>query len=723
MGYNNIQPDKLRYFLTTSTVTDELLEFSPDEWQDSSITIKRDFANFMGNKREYSLPLGFVKRAREILKTEYLLNGVMGTGIIRIEVLDNSTWSYRPLYQGKIDFMKTDLDRNYIEVNFLDSDLQAAKEAYEKTQFTMGMGIAPTQAVLPPVKFTESATYFIAGVSYFNFFVIQPWTCVTPATNLNEKKVRLGGVSFQDQTTTFKDENIQDFNLNDPLFTVNKTGLNINLTFNLLFDVHIGGAVDPYGHVLYLGWKRVDPETSVVTSGEHLLYDFRQWGIGVHEDKRINLAVDNIPLVEGGVYFLYTKPESVSGSDLCAIRYKEGNLKFNFIDVAPEDRVDSQSPFGMFQNLFRQISGIPTLTVQSNFLQSIPYLRITSGDCIRHFSRPPSILPTISTSFADFFKTFDCLFGLGFDIINGIPTIEPKEYFLDENLEIADLGEVSNVQIKTDPDFIFNDIRAGYEKQDYEENWGKEEVNNSQTWKTPVSAGKKTLDLISPFRADAYGINEVRSKYILGLVNNETNSDGTEDNDVFLVWCDPDSFVPGYTYEDDSYLPPITFIIRDSWSALTIDQATSYSGIEDNPYYFNWLITPKRNLLRNGRRISSAMYGQVNQSKVLTMSGLDKWRNLTVTYDGETFNEGTDINISDLPSPLVDPFLITLEAAFPLDFYDRYIQDPRGYVTFWVGGDPYRMFIKDISFDIVNRSEFEIQGVPLPGQDLTKLIS
>lgn len=85
------------------------------------------------------------------------------------------------------------------------------------------------------------------------------------------------------------------------------------------------------------------------------------------------------------------------------------------------------------------------------------------------------------------------------------------------------------VKVKVNSSLIYSLVRAGYDKQDYDSINGRDEFHFTNEYDTGITITDKALDLISPFRADPYGIEFLASK------RGEDTTDRDSDNDTFFV--------------------------------------------------------------------------------------------------------------------------------------------------------------------------------------------
>mgnify|MGYP006909822490 FL=1 len=104
------------------------------------------------------------------------------------------------------------------------------------------------------------------------------------------------------------------------------------------------------------------------------------------------------------------------------------------------------------------------------------------------------------------------------------------EVFGSTNLKT--IHSISEPEYSVDSSRIYSEIEIGYEKQDYDlGNNGNDEFNFSTTYTTGVTLNNSKLSLISPYRADCYGFEE-----LIGKRGEETSSSDS-DKQVFAVKC------------------------------------------------------------------------------------------------------------------------------------------------------------------------------------------
>lgn len=101
-----------------------------------------------------------------------------------------------------------------------------------------------------------------------------------------------------------------------------------------------------------------------------------------------------------------------------------------------------------------------------------------------------------------------------------------------DKLSVLYLTKVSDCVYKLATDRLYSKLTIGYEKQDYDlGNNGKDEFNFKSVYTTGVTLDDKELNMVSPYRADSYGIEELSNK-----IGEETSSTES-DNQLFAISC------------------------------------------------------------------------------------------------------------------------------------------------------------------------------------------
>lgn len=352
------------------------------------------------------------------------------------------------------------------------------------------------------------------------------------------------------------------------------------------------------------------------------------------------------------------------------------------------------------------------------FFQWILGFDTFAGSDDTSFVEQTGIAPQLLITFRDTYQSIlglqggNCAFGI--ETIAGIDTcfIESLGYVYRGTVGNLNVGVVDkDIKIQPATDMIGNTLVVGYKDQQYSQLNGFAEVNSQQNYSTVLIVPKKEINLVSVFRADPYGIEEIR------VAQNDTAS-SRSDNDTFMIWKKdlPENVgnplpILGYYYH------PLTI---EGLMTNPITGLPMITGVDSS--YYNWKISPKRNLIeRGGPYLSSIYYGMKGYK--ITLSGAAKNTALVTTdINGLRVSEAEPISISSLPNPLFIPIYCTFKPGLPTNALQMMDNLPYGYITFTYNNKQFKMFADTISVDVGQNTEQEIKGLLTPNNDLTQFI-
>lgn len=331
-----------------------------------------------------------------------------------------------------------------------------------------------------------------------------------------------------------------------------------------------------------------------------------------------------------------------------------------------------------------------------------------AGSNSTSFVEQTSVSPQLITNFKDFYQTILSVQGgnASFGIENGVCFIENLDYVYRASVGNLDAGIVDReIKIEMATDLLGNTLKAGYKDQQYSQLNGFSEVNSEQIYSTVVLNPQKEINLQCVYRADPFGIEEVR------ITQNDTAA-SRSDNDVYMVWkkTDPETTTP-FTY----YHPLRT-------EGLMTNPSTGkpmISGVDAS--FYNWMLSPKRNLLRGGNYLASIFYN-MNGYKLTLSAALKNTALVTTDINGVRVSEADPIYISSLPKPLFLPFYATFKPGLPSNALAMIDSLPYGFIRFKYNSITYQMFADTITVDIGENTQQEFKGLMTPNNDLTQLV-
>ena len=256
----------------------------------------------------------------------------------------------------------------------------------------------------------------------------------------------------------------------------------------------------------------------------------------------------------------------------------------------------------------------------------------------------------IRTSYNKFVKWMEAEFGFVPVIGENSVSFVPRNSLFKDN-EIKHLEDFTDFELTTDEGMVYSRVRVGYDKVDYEGVNGKDEFRFTQDYTTGVSVADSTLDLISPYRADAYGIEFLVAK------RGEDTTDNKSDNDVFMV---------GVNLNNGEYI---------------LDRSVEISGVISSSTMFNCMYS-QLDMIRANESYLGIF------STMLEYASSDG--NSDVVIGGTSLKSDVEINDSLCKAAHVSVTTDGTDIPTELD----------GYVSFDKGGLTYKGYIYEVGLNI-----------------------
>lgn len=692
------------------------LRKSPTTWR--NITVKYGRSNkYLGLFRDFTDKLTFVQDGAKIIKDALWRIGFEASLIYGLGRWDQYVFppKYDAYYSGEIDLTKIRQTRESIEVTVVEGGPAKYLKAFEGTTYEIPVYLDP-----------EAVTVYLDGLPFTNKIV---WKIYDDQDFDGSAVFQLGmGITVQEGTT-------QGILTHDQQYQVGLSAQPNNdyylgsLTKNLTakhtgsITVYMGTSID-----LPLIVRKVKIVDGVATTVTNYDLSVGVLSVGNHV---IDMNID-VPMSAGEYLYLHVRGDAGSpGTDFNIV---SGTLTVNYDVTFDPTFCKALKPRRLAEKLVEKMtSGKHTLT--SDFLDALDKVVYTSGMAIRNFTDEKSV---IKISFNDFYQSLR-RFAVRLGVKNDIITIEAMATAFNSTV-IANLGTVANFTITVANDMIYNTIKNGYQDQNYDSVNGLDEFNVGQQWTTPIVKEIKELDLVSPVRADMYGIELTR----LNLSGKDT-TDSSADNDTFFLSVEKGATIVYYngpfvvsggnTIEipgdhailtgNDITIPGLgTFTVTGTsflvvgHTLLTVSTAItngsyntsiSYDNTEVYKLYrptydsitgllhpaqaFNVELSPKRGLLNNGAFIRSFVEDPAALIKFQTG---DKNSELSTELAGVTITEKEDIQVSDLPDPLYLPYYFEMDTEVPVNYKTIIEANPYGTIEFNdEKGNPFFMFMWD----------------------------
>jgi hypothetical protein len=327
---------------------------------------------------------------------------------------------------------------------------------------------------------------------------------------------------------------------------------------------------------------------------------------------------------------------------------------------------------------------------------------------VKQTSQDPQIIISLQDFFGDIrgVQGGDAAFGWDTSGASPFAYIETLAYVFRKGIKFIDLGTVDKTA-KDAPaiDKQGNNIKIGYKDQQYSSINGQSEVNSEQRYASGLLTPDNTIDLTCPDRADCLGIEEIR-------ISQANTAASRSDNDTFMVWIkdnpEPSDF---FVY----YHPLRT-------EGLATNPSTGLPMISGVPGdYYNWQLSPKRNMLRGSRYLASIFYGL--QGYQIRLVGADKNTALVTTdINGVRVAENDILNVSDLKDPYFIPVYWTVQGGVTKDVLSMINKNPFADLVFDFQGVQVSAFIENFLLQIGNDKPQALKLLLSPDNNLLDLI-
>jgi hypothetical protein len=666
------QPKDFKFVLEWKGVEYEF-EASPDGWFDYSTKWLRHFT-YHGYTRGFTESLRFIKNAAHILRMAYDERGIEAAVNLKVYRLDSRTWKYKLDYVGSLDFTRYIDTELYGEINVATGGTQMLLDAYDKVDYDIPIGTGYSVDVPEGVKLSETATDVIA-------------TMEAPDFRYPIHNIPLKSIGNELKTTSFIFNNTEFLNNGDGNPTLEKTDdveTDIRITTKLSpnsdspIQVYLFNLGLPPENVKYYARLVCVPADGSGNIGWPLVTDI----LIKTNTKNQQISIDaTISISKAGKYYIYGSSIYDDGSgrvDSYGYAYEQGSLLFEFQGTT--------TPFSFYAlpiaEYFRRFSA--KLGITQPFASDLlttgegKNIFVTSGDAIRGL--PNAV---IRDKFENLYYGTDSVLSIGMGIDNEGLRVEKLEAFFDRNTEMLRLGEVSKLQIvPATEDFMYNSLELGYEDQTYDEMNGKDEFNTFITFTLPITMYREKMDLISPIRADCYGIQFTRLN-----LEGKTTTDSSSDNNTFFV------------------------VIKQTDSGYEVDRDKEYISGTINPTgVFNIFLSPKRCLMRHAGYLASILQKQDGEIAFTSIAKQSSSLVSRLAGEAENVDERASIDVATLlanTQALFSPHVAKFVTKVPNNLGELLGSNPTGYISFSSMGVELKGFILNVTEKPAQKKEQE----------------
>jgi hypothetical protein len=603
--------DKNGKVRTTNAAT--FLPEAPEGWHDKKLSWGKS-VTYLGLTRTFSVPLKFIKDGAVILR--YLRYNFGIQAYCRVVILkQNKSFGggmiHEDYYGGEVDFSKWTDEDDTVTTEIKDAGPASNVKANEGT------------AYLIPYKDDARAI----SVKLDGIFLHETHNWIIPAGLTGADHI-VGTQFVSKEGSAFGFASFSVFTISAGSFDFTTSNDYFAATFQAITGIRLKGSVKFTHSEFVVGTGHLKLMSSLGQAIELGSYS----GPGLKEitfDILFDAASDE-------KFFLFN---DMPGTN--AANYQETTLSITFQSKYKTTFTKAFHLKDVFSSLMEKLNGAQVATLNSilELTGKTTAIVLASGDALRGFESAK-----LRTSWADCFKSTNVHTPCGFaiDKLSGIDTaiLEDPSYFFGSNI-LTDLGEVTKFVKNNADDWMGNKISIGYPNQDYDEVNGRDEFNVTQVYTTPITKLVKEIEMISAYRADAFGVEYTRIN-----LEGKTTTDSDSDNAVFMLLIDLTN-----QNVDGSYN-----LYRGPFTSLT--------GVLSPGTVFNVPLSPKTCLYKHGSRWRSVFYRY--ETEKLQFQTSDKNAELQYTLGGSTYTEKADAvigNFSQAPKWL--PYIFQFQTQVP----------------------------------------------------------
>ena len=494
-------------------VTDHL-----KNWEDVEISAKRK--DLCGVVRSFSNKFEFVKGAYDLLEAEYLSNYTKASAILVIGVL-NDSWGYNEKFRCKLDFSTYQSDGYTISINAIDDSVASIINANKSQVYDIPVSeLKEDTLYYDRIKLLNKSTMYITP-NFEN--ELMPDYDRFMALRLQSRETLLP-LAYGEISTPVKGVmEVYDVGMDIPYDNAGKTGyfalclvdkIEINLRIRMVVDLLTTAVTS-----LHIRHMSADNK---LKSDKAILLSKDGSSAGVtFVDESLSYAMR-----DGDRLIAYILCVTSIGEDIDEIIKISRDYDF-YIDYSARNKpvnIDAFSPKKLLSSLLSRMGVSLSGDIVSG---SMPIPWMMAAESVRGIKDAK-----VHTSFSKFCDFAKALLGYDYEILdNSVRFRHMNDFFVNETKE---LDHVSNMELSVDESLIYSGVEIGFDKQDYDEINGRDEFHFKSSFSTGLDIKDNILSLISPYRADCYGLE------FLANERDEESKDTDSDNDIFIAYARKD---------------------------------------------------------------------------------------------------------------------------------------------------------------------------------------
>ena len=518
----------LEYNLIISGKPNFIAEDCIRNWDEISYSMKRD--GFSGIVRSFSSKFEFTNEAYTMLMNEYVAKGLKTSAQIEIYELDNKRGKVF-LFGSYLDLGSLEYDDDCVYINAVDSSLAAKLKAKKTTQYEYPVSDLKESEPLSydRIRMKSKITWLFTGVqdsdewgdhyrsTFSEFDNNQVIPLYIESSEIGVKNVIEVRDAYSGTIGTAFNGNVLKRD-NYILQNISNRSISIHIDGHFLFDFEwnriTGGNTRQFiiDVCVYNGESLVS-KNEYASKQPQMNHYYIDMGISLNPgDKLVIGAKTQYQYCTVKQYIADVKDQMLT------ITFEESDIP-QIIDVVKPSTLLNKMLVSINdgkEGFVGEIDGDSDVRFPDTMLLAAESIRGIEG-------------AKIYSSYKKFCDWMESVFGFVPFIDNNKVTFKKRDSLYNSVVQKKIGNNGYEFKVKIDSGNIYSAVKAGYEKQDYDSINGRDEFRFTNEYDTGVTITDNVLELISPYRADAYGIEFLAAK------RGEDTTDSDSDKDMFFV--------------------------------------------------------------------------------------------------------------------------------------------------------------------------------------------
>lgn len=542
-----------KYILTVDSISYDIPKSCIQNWDEIKFSRKR--SGLEGITRTFTSKFQFVGEAYDLILEEYLSKYLASNASITVYTITNSH-TYDEFFSCRLDFSSLTYDGNTVSINSIDDSVANIIKANKGTQYEYSVDEIKDEARLyyDRLSYVGSATYYCGGRT------LESGSILVDAVSGSDHYMTIPMYIGSSEIVPGSGIEVKDVGANGNLescliYTEKATSVKISIKGSYSWD----GA-------------SLSADMQLKTKSGTLLKEWKGgWGgesISVNWDGEVTLSAND------GIILL-----AAYNTKFALYYFSSLKITMEFPSIGLPIDIDAIKPVTILKRLLKSMNGGNDGIdgeISSGIDERLDNCVILTAESIRGIPKAK-----LYTSYTKFVNWMEAEFGF-VPVINGrVVSFRHRNNLFVEN-NVKDLGSnIADFEYKIEESRIYSRVRVGYDKQEYESMNGRDEFRFTTEYTTGVDITDNVLEFISPYRADAYGIE------FLAQNRGKDTTDDESDNDVFFVGATLSPNDKKYKlirtgWNVDGVLSPDTMFNTMYWQGAMLQANAGYIGMFTN---------------------------------------------------------------------------------------------------------------------------------------------